>query len=232
MVAGQIIYFASDFHLGAPDEESSREREKNIVAWLRSIEGDAETVFLMGDVFDFWFEYKTAVPRGHVRLLGQLAQMADNGIRLVFFTGNHDMWAFDYLEKEIGMEIHRKPLLTELKGKRFYLAHGDGIGPGDHKYKFLKAVFANPLCQWLFARLHPNFGIGIAQYFSRKSRLSTEDETFYGDKEWQVIHSRDMLKEHGKIDFFIYGHRHLANDIPLKETARFINLGDWIYYLS
>ena len=219
--------FISDLHLGVPDHAGSLEREKKVVAWLDAIKSNCKTLYLLGDVFDFWFEYKTAVPRGFVRLLGKLAELRDAGTQIHFFTGNHDMWAFDYLEKEIGVIIHRHPVQVEMGGKKFYLAHGDGIGPGDHKYKMLKKIFASKLCQWLFARLHPNLGIGIAQYFSRRSRLSTEDEVFYGDKEWQVIHSREVLKkEH--IDYFIYGHRHLANDIELENGARFINLGDWI----
>ncbi|MCB0429517.1 MAG: UDP-2,3-diacylglucosamine diphosphatase [Flavobacteriales bacterium] len=221
------IFFISDLHLGVPDHAGSLEREKKVVAWLDAIKSNCKTLYLLGDVFDFWFEYKTAVPRGFVRLLGKLAELRDAGTQIHFFTGNHDMWAFDYLEKEIGVIIHRHPVQVEMGGKKFYLAHGDGIGPGDHKYKMLKKIFASKLCQWLFARLHPNLGIGIAQYFSRRSRLSTEDEVFYGDKEWQVIHSREVLKkEH--IDYFIYGHRHLANDIELENGARFINLGDWI----
>lgn len=226
------MFFASDFHLGVDAVLSSLEREKKVVAWLETIRHEAAVIYLLGDIFDFWFEYATAVPRGQVRLLGKLAQLADEGTELHFFTGNHDMWVFDYLSGEIGLKVHRKALLTEISGKRFYLAHGDGIGPGDHKYKFIKRVFANPFCQWLFARLHPNFGIGLARYFSHKSRLATEEEVFYGEKEWQVIHSRQMLEKHGDIDFFIYGHRHLPNDIPLTGNSRFINLGDWVSHFT
>lgn len=234
MKAGKKIYFASDFHLGVPDQESSLIREKKIVRWLESIKPDAEELYLLGDVFDFWFEYKTVVPRGYVRLLGKLAELSDEGVTIHYFTGNHDMWTFDYLVQELKVKLYRKPIEAEYGGKIFYIGHGDGLGPGDHGYKFIKKVFANPVCQWLFARLHPNFGIGIANYFSRKSRIATGtlDEKFLGEeKEWLVIHSKELLeKKH--YDFLIFGHRHLPLDFPINGTSRYINLGDWIRYDS
>jgi UDP-2,3-diacylglucosamine hydrolase len=227
--AGKKIYFASDFHLGVPDEASSLEREKRIVRWLETIEKDCEELYLLGDVFDFWFEYRTVVPRGHVRLLGKLAELSDKGIHIHYFTGNHDMWTFDYLQKEIGVELHRNPIEKEYGGKKFYIGHGDGLGPGDYGYKFIKKVFASPISQWLFARLHPNLGVGIAQYFSRKSRVATGniDETYLGEeKEWLVIHSKELLdKKH--YDYLIFGHRHLPLDIKINGSSRYINLGDW-----
>lgn len=228
------IYFISDFHLGVPDREKSLEREQKIVRFLDSIRKDVDELYLLGDVFDFWFEYKTVVPRGYVRLLGKIAEFTDAGIPVYYFTGNHDMWTFDYLQKELNVEIHRKPIEKEYNGKRFYIGHGDGLGPGDHGYKFIKKVFASPLCQWLFARLHPNFGIGLANYFSRKSRIATgtSDEKFLGEeKEWLVIHSKELLeKKH--YDFLIFGHRHLPLDITINGKSRYINLGDWIRYDS
>ena len=232
MKAGKKIYFASDFHLGVPTYEKSLEREKRIIRWLDSIENDAEEIYLMGDVFDFWFEYKTVVPRGFVRLLGKLATLSDKGIVLHYFTGNHDMWTFDYLEKELNATIYREPIEKTYNGKTFYIGHGDGLGPGDHGYKFIKKVFASKVCQWLFARLHPNFGIGIANYFSKKSRIATgnDDEKFLGEeKEWLVIHSKELLaKKH--YDFLVFGHRHLPLEIPINGTSKNINLGDWIRY--
>ena len=188
------IYFASDFHLGVPDYKKSLEREKIIVAWLDMIKTDAKELYLLGDVFDFWFEYKTVVPRGYVRLLGKLAELSDSGIQIYYFTGNHDMWTFDYLEKELNVTIYRKPIEKTYSSKSFYIGHGDGLGPGDHGYKFIKKVFSNKFSQWLFARLHPNAGIGIAEYFSKKSRVATgiSDEKFLGEeKEWLVIHSKE-----------------------------------------
>ncbi|REJ84512.1 MAG: UDP-2,3-diacylglucosamine diphosphatase [Bacteroidetes bacterium] len=234
MNAGKKIYFASDFHLGVPSWHASLEREKRIVRWLDIIKVDAEELYLLGDVFDFWFEYKTVAPRGFVRLLGKLAELADFGITIHYFTGNHDMWIFDYLEKEIGVKVYRNPIEKEYSGKSFYIGHGDGLGPGDHGYKFIKKVFANPVCQWLFARLHPNFGIGVANFFSKKSRIATGtlDEKFLGEeKEWLVIHSKELLeKKH--YDYLIFGHRHLPLDIEINGKSRYINLGDWIRYNS
>ncbi len=231
---GKKIYFASDFHLGAPDAASSLIREKLIVKWLDEIKSDAAELYLVGDVFDFWFEYKTAVPKGFVRLLGKLAELADAGITIHYFTGNHDMWVFDYLPKEIGVKIYRSAIRTEYNGKKFLIGHGDGLGPGDKGYKFIKKVFANPFCQWLFARLHPNFGIRLANFWSGKSRIHTgsSDEHFLGeDKEWLVIYSKEVLQTEA-IDYFVFGHRHLPLDITLNDKSRYINLGEWMNYTS
>jgi len=222
------IYFLSDFHLGVPDYESSLEREKRVVAFLDEIKNDAGEIYLLGDIFDFWFEYKSVVPKGFIRLLGKIAEITDAGIPVHFFTGNHDMWMFDYLPKELNVTIYKKPIIKEYNGKKFFIGHGDGLGPGDKGYKFIKWVFANPICQWLFARLHPNFGISLAQYWSGKSRVATENLKFLGeDKEFQIIYAKErLLKEH--FDYFIFGHRHVPLDIRLSENSRFINLGDWI----
>jgi UDP-2,3-diacylglucosamine hydrolase len=231
---GKKIYFASDFHLGVPTYEKSLEREKRIVAWLTTIENDCEELYLLGDVFDFWFEYKTVVPRGFVRLLGKLAEISDRGIPIHYFTGNHDMWTFDYLVKELNVKLYREPIEKNYHGKSFYIGHGDGLGPGDHGYKFIKKIFASKVCQWLFARLHPNFGVAMANYWSSKSRIATGtvDEKFLGEeKEWLVIHSKELLaKKH--YDFLIFGHRHLPLDISINGNSRYINLGDWVKYNS
>jgi UDP-2,3-diacylglucosamine hydrolase len=232
--SGKKIYFASDFHLGVPDYESSLKRERRIVSWLDKVKSDAEEIYLLGDVFDFWFEYKTVVPRGYVRLLGKIAEITDSGIKVHYFTGNHDMWTFDYLKKELNVAIYREPIEAEYANKKFYIGHGDGLGPGDHGYKFIKKVFSSPVSQWLFARLHPNAGIGLAEYFSRKSRVATgtSDEKFLGEeKEWLIIHSKELLnKKH--YDYMIFGHRHLPLNIPINGKSRYINLGDWIRYNS
>ena len=228
------VYFISDFHLGIPDHARSLVRERKIVSWLDSVSENASTIYLMGDVFDFWFEYKHVVPKYFVRLLGKLAELSDRGIAIELFVGNHDMWAFDYLKKEIGITIHRKPMLIELQGKTLYIGHGDGLGPGDAGYKLLKKVFANKACQWLFARLHPNFSISMANYWSRKSRLANpEKEVFLGDEnEWLLIYSKEKAKQHPDIDYFVFGHRHLPLDLAVSETARYINLGDWFNWCS
>lgn len=234
LAQGKKIYFASDFHLGAPDAATSLQREKLLVEWLDEIKIDAQELFLVGDVFDFWFEYKTAVPKGFVRLLGKLAEISDAGIPIHYFTGNHDMWVFDYLPKEIGLTIYRGNLEREFNGKKFLIGHGDGLGPGDRGYKFIKKVFANPVCQWLFARLHPNFGIRLANFWSGKSRMHTgsSDEKFLGnDKEWLVIYCKEILQKQS-FDYFIFGHRHLPLDIQLTVNSRYINLGEWMNYRS
>jgi UDP-2,3-diacylglucosamine hydrolase len=228
------IYFVSDVHLGAPDVASSLEREKKLVRWLDMIKQDATELFIVGDLFDFWFEYKRAVPRGFVRVLGKLAEIADSGITITLFTGNHDMWIFDYLPNEIGATLHRAPITREWSGKKFYIGHGDGLGPGDHGYKFIKKVFANKFMQWCFARLHPNFGIWLANYFSKSSRAKTggHDAKFLGDEnEWLVTYCKEVLqKKH--FDYFIFGHRHLPLEIELDDRAKYINLGDWITYFT
>lgn len=226
------IYFASDFHLGAPDYESSLIREKRIVRWLDEIRKDATEIFLVGDVFDFWFEYKRAIPKGFVRLQGKIAEITDSGIPVHVFTGNHDMWIFDYLPKELGVRLYRAPIIREWNGKKFYIGHGDGLGPGDKGYKFLKKVFASSVCQWLFARLHPNFGIWLADLSSKKSRASTgtSDEVFLGEEnEWLAIYSREYLKkEH--IDYFVFGHRHLPLELKVGDNSVYYNTGEWINY--
>jgi UDP-2,3-diacylglucosamine hydrolase len=231
---GKKIYFASDFHLGVPDYARSLEREKKIVRWLDEIKPTTEELYLLGDVFDFWFEYSTVVPRGYVRLLGKLAEFTDAGIPIHYFTGNHDMWIFDYLTKELNVKVYREPIEAKYGGKKFYIGHGDGLGPGDHGYKFIKKVFASKISQWLFARLHPNTAIGIANYFSRKSRIATgdSDEKFLGEeKEWLVIHSKELLANN-HYDYLIFGHRHLPMDIKINGGSRYLNLGDWIRYFS
>ena len=233
MTPGKYIYFASDFHLGVPDHASSREREDRIVRWLEFIKDKAGEVYLMGDVFDFWFEYATVVPKGYIRLLGKLAELSDSGIRIVMFKGNHDMWMFSYFKKELGIEIISDELVLERSGKRFYLHHGDGLGPGDPGYKILKSFFRSRFCQWLFARLHPNLGIGIAQKWSAKSRLhsKTEEQFVNAEREWLVTYSKDLLRS-SHFDYLIYGHRHLPLDIQLNDKSRYINLGEWMNYNS
>lgn len=227
---GKKVYFASDHHFGAPDRARSLVREKHFVKWLTEVSRDAHAIFLVGDIFDFWFEYKSAVPKGFVRLLGKLAELSDAGIEIHFFQGNHDMWTFDYLPSEIGLTLHPHPIQVSMNDKKFFIGHGDGLGPGDKGYKFIKKVFRNPFCQWAFARLHPNFGIGLADYFSKRSRAQNAeyDKEFLGDEnEWLAIYSKEQLaKEH--FDYFVFGHRHLPLDIQLSENSRYINLGDWV----
>ena len=234
MTENKKIYFASDFHLGIPNNLQSNEREKVIVAWLDKVKTDAKEIYLVGDLFDFWFEYKYTVPKGCIRFLGKIAELVEHGIQFHLFTGNHDMWMFDYLEKEFGITINRKPITKEINDKIFLIGHGDGLGPGDKKYKLIKRFFANKFCQWLFARLHPNFGFSIAHYWSKKSRekemLGNHD--FLGEnKEWLIIYANEILKKR-HVDYFIFGHRHLPIEHQLNEKSTYINLGDWINHYT
>lgn len=227
------IYFASDFHLGAPNYKESREREAEIVAWLGAIESNCSELFLMGDIFDFWFEYAKVIPKGFIRLQGKLAQMSDAGIKIYFFKGNHDMWVKDYFTKEMGITIVSDELIIERNGKKFYLHHGDGLGPGDRKYKLLRHIFRNRLCQWLFSMLPPRIGLYIANGWSGNSRIANnKKEVFLGEEqEWLAIFAKEQLqKEH--FDYFIFGHRHLPLDIDLGKNSRYVNIGEWINYRS
>jgi len=228
------IYFLSDFHLGAPDFNSSLEREKIIVSFLDKIKDDAAEIFLVGDMFDFWYEYRKVVPKGFVRLLGKLAELSDAGISMHFFVGNHDMWMKNYFQKELNIPVYFNPKEFERNGKKFLIGHGDGLGPGDKGYKFLKRIFRNPLCQWLFGILPPFLGMGLANFLSHRSRAQTgaSEEVFLGqEKEWLIIYCKEILKEK-KFDFFVFGHRHLAISFRLSEESRYINLGDWIHYFT
>lgn len=229
-----MIYFASDFHLGIDARCTSVDREGQIVRWLDMAKEDASKIYLVGDLFDFWFEYRSVVPRGYVRFLGKLAELADNGIAIHVFTGNHDMWMADYFEKELGLELHREPVQHQLLGKKFLIGHGDGLGPGDHGYKFIKRVFASPFSQWLYARLHPNFAFELAHFWSGKSRGKAEqkDRWLGKEKEWLVQYSERKIKE-VPYDYLIFGHRHLPINCTLEnKVSRYINLGDWLQFNS
>lgn len=228
------IYFASDFHLGSPDHTESRIREDRIVRWLTSIENSCSELFLMGDVFDFWFEYRTVVPKGYIRLQGKLATMSDAGIKIYFFKGNHDMWVDDYFTTEMGIQIVSDELVINRGGKSFYLHHGDGLGPGDANYRMLRKIFRNPVCQWLFSVVPPRIGLGIANGWSRKSRKvnTVVEEVFIGNEhEWLAVYSKEVLaKQH--YDYFIYGHRHLPMIIDLGNNSKYYNTGEWFNFNS
>jgi len=229
-----MVYFASDFHLGIPSwkSASSKEREMRVLRWLNMISEDKalKSIYLVGDIFDFWFDYRRVVPKGFVRILGKLAELSDRGVELHLFTGNHDVWFFDYFEKELNAKIHRNPIEIKIADKNFFIAHGDGLGPGDYGYKFIKKIFRNPFCQWLFRWLHPDIGVAMANFFSKTSRASQDTyRPFLGeDKEWLIIFANDKLNKSPLIDYFIFGHRHLAQDLVLKDgKSRYVNLGHW-----
>ncbi|MEE9362334.1 MAG: UDP-2,3-diacylglucosamine diphosphatase [Cellulophaga sp.] len=231
---GKKIYFSSDNHLGAPTMAQSLPREKKFVAWLDEIKGDAAAIFLLGDLFDFWHDYKTVVPKGFTRTLGKLAEITDSGIPIYFFVGNHDLWMDGYFEEELNIPVFHKPQQFVLNETKFLIGHGDGLGPGDKGFKRMKKVFTNPIARWFFRWLHPDLGVRLGQYLSVKNKLISgdEDATFLGeDKEWLVQYAKRKLEtEHH--DYFVFGHRHLPLEIDLNEKATYINLGDWITYYT
>ena len=225
------IYFVSDVHLGLYPEEKSLEREKIIVNWLDSIKEEIYELYLVGDIFDFWHEYKHVVPRGYTRFIGKLAELHDRGVKIYFFSGNHDVWSYGYFKSEFGADIFHEPLKKEINGVKFFIAHGDGLGPGDYGYKLLVRCFRSKVLQWMFSRLHPNFALWLGRTWSKNSRYSKGivAEPFAGEKkELQIVFAKETLKNE-YFDFFIFGHRHIPYDIKLGDKSRVINLGDWIY---
>lgn len=228
------IYFASDQHFGAPNAEQSFPREQKFVRWLDQVKSDAEAIFLLGDLFDFWFEYKTVVPKGFVRVLGKLAEIRDSGIPIYFFVGNHDLWMADYFEKELNIPTYRDNKEFTFGTKTFLIGHGDGKGPGDKGYKRMKKVFNAPFSKWLYRWLHPDVGMKLAQYLSVKNKLisGNEDVVYLGEeKEWLVLYAKKKL-ETKHYDYFIFGHRHLPMIVEVGENAKYVNLGDWIGYFT
>lgn len=231
---GKKIYFASDHHLGAPDHSSSLIRERKFVSWLEQVRHDAQVIFLLGDLFDFWFEYKTVVPKGFVRVLGKLAQLSDAGIQFYYFVGNHDLWMNGYFETELNIPVYHQPRYFKIADKVFLIGHGDGLGPGDKGYKRMKKVFVNPFSKWLYRWLHPDWGVRLAKHLSLKNKLISgkQDVTYLGKEgEWLAQYAEKKHTEKST-DFFIFGHRHLPIDLKISEHARYINLGDWIQYFS
>lgn len=224
------IFFASDLHLGLHPKEKSKDREKLFVKWMNEIQSQTQVLFILGDVFDFWYEYRKVIPRGFTRFLGKLCEFTDRGIEVHLFTGNHDVWMFDYLPAEIGAIVHHHHITIEINNKTFFISHGDGLGKGEWGYKFLKACFTSKTLQWMFSRIHPNLAFSLGHAWSKKSRYSKGiAEAFQGeDKEHQILFARDYLKTNN-IDFFVFGHRHVPLDIRLNSTSRLINLGEWIF---
>ena len=231
---GKKVYFSSDNHLGAPTMEQSYPREKKFVAWLDSIKDDAAAIFLLGDLFDFWIDYKTVVPKGFTRTLGKLAELSDAGIPIYFFVGNHDLWMNGYFEEELNIPVFHEPQQFSINNISFFIGHGDGLGPGDKGYKRMKKVFTNPIAKWFFRWLHPDIGVKLAQHLSVKNKLISgdDDAIFLGEEnEWLVQYAKRKL-ETKHYDYFVFGHRHLPLTIELNEKAKYINLGDWVSYYT
>jgi len=232
--ANKKIYIASDQHLGIPNHKDSLQREKKFVGWLETIRQDAHMLILLGDLFDFWFEYKRVVPKGFVRILGKLAELRDAGITIHFFVGNHDLWMRDYFEKELDIRVFYAPQEYQINEHLFLMGHGDGLGPGDTGYKRMKKVFTNPISKWLYRWLHPDLGLKLGNYLSTKNKLISgdEDAKFLGeDNEWLVHYCKRKLKEK-PYNYFLFGHRHLPMTIPLSEKSTYINTGDWISHFT
>ena len=227
------IYFVSDVHLGAPALKNNHEREMLFVRWLDEIKEDVSELYLVGDIFDFWYEYKKVVPRGFTRVLGRIADLTDRGIPVHFFTGNHDVWVFDYLPTETGVILHTNEYITELGGKKFFLAHGDGLDAGDKGYLLLKKIFTSKTLQWLFSRIHPNFALGLGHTWSKSSRLAKMDseEEFKVKNEGMYKFAESFLEKEW-VDYFIFGHRHKMVDVEMNKNVHFILLGDWIKHFS
>jgi len=223
------IYFASDFHLGLPAGSVPVEREKKVVKWLNSVAGDAKEIYLLGDIFDFWWEYKLVVPKGFTRFFGAVSEITDSGIPVHFFTGNHDMWVGNYFSDECGMTIHTSPITAKFDGKRFHLAHGEGLGTKSTGYKLLLSIFRNKPLQVMYSALHPSIGVGIGHRWSLNSRLGKGITTeFLGEEKEDLITYARTILENEKIDYFIFGHRHLAMKYNLLPETEIVFLGDWI----
>ena len=224
------IFFASDFHLGAPNAEESKIREKKIIFWLDQIADEAAAIFLVGDIFDFWFEYKEVIPKGFIPFVSKIHQLRERGIPILFFTGNHDLWMKNYFTQELGIPVYHHPIELSVNGKKILVGHGDGLGPGDHTYKLIKKVFVNPVAQWLFRWFHPDLGIKLAKAWSGKSRISNlekKENHFLGEDEWLWKYCKDMeSKVHH--DYYIFGHRHLPLELKVSENSTYFNLGEWV----
>ena len=231
------IYFASDAHLGARFHENPIAIERKLVRWLDSIKDEAKAIWFLGDMFDYWYEYKYVVPKGFTRFLGKLAELSDNGVDIHIFIGNHDVWMFDYLPAEIGATIHREPLTIDLYGKRFFLAHGDEVDNRSRSFRFIRWIFRNRICQILYSAIHPRWTFGFALGWSlnsRKKGLKKAKEIVYQGEssEYLVLFAKSYLASHPDINFFIFGHRHIMLDLMLSRTSRVLIAGDWMQYFS
>ena len=226
------VYFLSDAHLGSWAIDHGRMHERRLVRFLDSIKHKAAAVYLLGDMFDFWYEHKYTVPKGYTRFLGKLSELTDMGVEVHFFTGNHDIWAYSYLEEECGVIMHRKPITTDIYGKVFYLAHGDGLGDPDIKFKLLRRMFHNTICQRLFSAIHPRWSMWLGLTWakhSRMKRINGEEPPYMGEnKEHLVLYAKQYMKSHPNVDIFIFGHRHIELDLNLSKSVRMMILGDWI----
>lgn len=227
------IYFLSDVHLGSKSHADSIETERKLCRWLDMVKCDAQAIYLLGDIFDYWYEYKHVVPKGFTRVLGKLAEITDGGVEVHFFIGNHDIWLTDYLAKECGMILHFEPLITVVNGKKFFLAHGDGLGDDSKAFQFLRKIFHSNFLRKCFSAIHPRWTIPLAHAWSNHSRINGGVQDYLGeDKEHLVLFAKQKLGEIPDIDYFIFGHRHIVLDLSVSQKSRVIILGDWVRYFS
>lgn len=227
------IYFLSDAHLGSVSHTDSRETERKLCRWLDAAKTDAKAIYLLGDIFDYWFEYRYVVPRGFTRFLGKLGELTDSGIEINFFIGNHDIWLTDYLQKECGVNVFRQPLVKDFNGKKFFLAHGDGLGDESVSFRFLRSVFHSRILRKAFSRIHPRWTIPLAHLWSNHSRINGGVADYRGEEHEHLVQfAKKQLKEAPNINYFIFGHRHIMLDLPISTDARVIILGDWVRYFS
>ncbi|MEQ8629763.1 UDP-2,3-diacylglucosamine diphosphatase [Ekhidna sp.] len=226
--SGKKIYFASDFHLGIPNKEDSQKREQKIVKWLEHVSKDASAIFLLGDVFDFWFEYALVIPKGFIRFQGKLAELKDRGIPIHLFVGNHDLWMRDYFSEELDIPVHHHPIVLEVGDKKLFIGHGDGLGPGDRSFKITKKIFTNLLCNWIFKWIHPDIGIALANYWSKKSRVAPEKEKFTSEDNECLLTFCKQVQKSSPHHYYIFGHRHLPLELPVDDNSTYFNLGEWI----
>ena len=228
---GKKVYFASDFHLGIPSKEESLARERKIIRWLTEAQQDASHIFLIGDIFDFWYEYRKVIPKGFIRFQGKLAELVDAGIQVIFFSGNHDIWMFDYFTEELGIPVYRKAQEVRINQLALQVGHGDGLGPGDYTYKVLQKLFESRFCQFLFSRIHPNFSLwlGHTWSFSRKKKQSKEQYVFKSKEKELLWHYCVQQEEKQHRDYYIFGHRHIPLNVEVSAQSRYINLGEWLW---
>ncbi|MBQ1581170.1 MAG: UDP-2,3-diacylglucosamine diphosphatase [Prevotella sp.] len=230
------IYFLADAHLGSLAIPHQRTQERRLVRFLDSIKHKASAIYLLGDMFDFWNEYKYVVPKGYTRFLGKISELTDMGVEVHYFTGNHDIWTYGYLEKECGVILHTQPETVEIYDKIFFLAHGDGLGDPDAKFKFLRKMFHNRTCQKLLNFVHPWWGMQLGLNWAKHSRLKRADgkeAPFMGeDKEYLILFTKEYMKTHSNIDYFIFGHRHIELEMKMSRKTELVILGDWIWQFT
>ena len=226
-----MVYFISDAHLGSRALTSMRTRERRLVSFLDAVKDKASAIYMLGDMFDFWFEYRNVIPKGYTHFLGKLSELTDRGVEIHFFIGNHDIWCKDYLTEECGVIMHYEPMTVDIEGKLFYLAHGDGLGDTDWKFRMLRGMFHNPILQWLFAGIHPRWSVHFGLEWAKHSRLKHERDgapRYMGEQsEPLVAYSKEYLMHHPEINYFIYGHRHIELNLMLSRDTRLLILGEW-----